>query len=194
MSAALIQHFRKLTTIEDEEVDAIVAFFKKVQVRKKENLLDNGNVCRSNYFVIKGCLRMFFINEKGVEQTTQFAIENWWIADYMSYQSQGSSDFCIQAVEKSDLMVIDFNEQERLMLEFPAMERYFRMVYQKANAASQMRVKFMYDYSKEDQYRHFTNSFPDFTQRIPQYLLASYLNFTPEYLSEIRKKVFLKPV
>ncbi len=137
---------------------------------------------------------MFFINEKGVEQTTQFAIENWWIADYMSYQSQGASDFCIQTVEKSDLMVIDFHEQERLMMDFPAMERYFRMVYQKANAASQMRVKFMYDYSKEDQYRHFTNSFPEFTQRIPQYLLASYLNFTPEYLSEIRKKVFLKPV
>ncbi|RZM29983.1 MAG: Crp/Fnr family transcriptional regulator [Pedobacter sp.] len=194
MSTALIQHIRKLTTIHDEEVDSIVAFFKNIQVRKKESLLENGNVCRSNYFVIKGCLRMFFINEKGVEQTTQFAIENWWIADYMSYQTQGVSDFCIQAVEKSDLMAIDFHDQERLMSEFPSMERYFRMVFQKANAASQRRIKFLYDYSKEEQYRHFTNSFPEFSQRIPQYLLASYLNFTPEYLSEIRKKVFLKPV
>ena len=194
MSAQLIQHFREFTVIKDDDVDPILAFFKKIQVRKKENLLDNGKVCRSNYFVVKGCLRMFFIGEKGVEQTTQFAIENWWIADYMSYQTQGPSDFCIQAVEKTELMVIDFHDQERLMAEFPAMERYFRMVYQKANAASQRRVKFMYDYSKEEQYHLFNNNFPEFTQRIPQYLLASYLGFTPEYLSEIRKKAFLKPV
>lgn len=194
MSVQLIQHIRKFTAIKDDEVDSILAFFKNIQIRKKENLLDNGNICRSNYFVIKGCLRMFFINEKGVEQTTQFAIENWWLSDYMSFQTQSSSDFCIQAVEKSNLMSIDFPQQEQLMVDFPAMERYFRMVYQKANAASQRRVKFMYDYSKEEQYHLFNNSFPDFTQRIPQYLLASYLGFTPEYLSEIRKKTFLKPV
>jgi len=194
MSASLIQHFRKLTTVNDSDVNAILSYFKSIQVRKKESLLENADVCRSNYFVVKGCLRMFFVNEKGVEQTTQFAIENWWLADYMSFQTQSSSEFCIQAVEKSDLMMIDFHDQERLMSEFPTMERYFRIISQKANAASQRRIKFMYDYSKEDQYRHFNNSFPEFTQRIPQYLLASYLNFTPEYLSEIRKKTFLKLV
>ncbi len=194
MSEQLVHHIRKFTVIKEEEVAPILAFFRKVHVRKKENLLDHGHVCRSNYFMIKGCLRMFFISEKGPEQTTQFAIENWWLSDYMSFQTQTASDFCIQAVEKSELMVIDFKDQERLMAEFPTMERYFRMVYQKANAANQRRIKFMYDYSKEDQYRHFTDSFPEFTQRIPQYLLASYLGFSPEYLSEIRKKTFLKPV
>lgn len=137
---------------------------------------------------------MYFISEKGVEQTTQFAIENWWLSDYMSFQFQKSSEFCIQAVEKTEMMVIDHQDQERLMAEFPAMERYFRIIYQKAYAAAQKRVKYMYELSKEEQYRQFVSMFPDFTQRIPQYLLASYLGFTPEYLSEIRKKTFLKPV
>jgi len=194
MSTQLIQHIRTRTVINDEDVDRILSFFKKVQVRKKENLLSNGKVCKTHYFVLKGCLRMFFINEKGVEQTTQFAIENWWLSDYMSFNLQEASDFCIQAVEKTELITIDFHAQEQLMAEVPAMERYFRMIYQKAYAASQRRVRYMYEHSKEEQYHLFNNSFPEFTQRIPQYLLASYLNFTPEYLSEIRKKVFLKPV
>ena len=194
MSAQLIQHIRSRTSVEDKDAAAILTFFKRTKVDKKENLLDNGAICRSHYFVLKGCLRMFFITEKGVEQTTQFAIENWWLSDYMSFQTQSKSEFSIQAVEKTEMMVIDFQAQEKLMAEFPVMDKYFRMIYQKAYAAAQKRVKYMYEHSKEEQYHLFNASFPEFTQRIPQYLLASYLGFTPEYLSEIRKKTFLKPV
>lgn len=194
MSTQLVEHIRSRTLVDDKDAAAILSFFKRVKLSKKESLLDNGTVCRSHYFVLKGCLRMFFITEKGVEQTTQFAIENWWLSDYMSFQTQSASEFSIQAVEKTEMMVIDFQAQEKLMADFPAMDKYFRMVYQKAYAAAQKRVKYMYEHSKEEQYHLFNESFPEFTQRIPQYLLASYLGFTPEYLSEIRKKTFLKPV
>jgi ribosomal protein L10 len=68
------------------------------------------------------------------------------------------------------------------------MERYFRFIYQRAYAASQMRFKYLYEFSKEEFYQHLNENYPEFIQRIPQYLIASFLGFTPEYLSEIRKK------
>jgi hypothetical protein len=77
---------------------------------------------------------------------------------------------------------------DKLLEEHPLMEKYFRCVYQKAYAATQMRLKFLHNYSREELYYHFRDSQPAFLQRVPQYLVASYLGFTPEYLSEIRKK------
>jgi CRP-like cAMP-binding protein len=151
-------------------------------------LLEEGQSCKTHYFVEKGCVRMFFLNSKGVEQTTQFAIENWWITDHMAFQLQKPASFYIQSVEASQLLALDFQVQEKLFLRFPQMESYFRQLYERAYAASQTRVKYLYDLSKEDHYRNFIEKYPGFAQRIPQYLLASFLGFTPEYLSEIRKK------
>ena len=188
MHAQLCTHINRFIAINDADAIQIAHFFEVKKVKKKENLLLTGDVCKNNYFVLKGCLRMFFIDEKGVEQTTQFAIENWWLSDYMSFQNQLPADFCIQAVEHTELLSISFTNQEQLLNEHPQMERYFRLVYQKAVAAAQRRSKYQRSYSKEEQFIHFRDMFPEFIQRIPQYLLASYLGFTPEYLSEIRKK------
>ena len=156
--------------------------------RKKENLLVEGQICKSHYFVLNGCLRKFFVNEKGIEQTTEFAIENWWITDNIAFENKLVSEFYIQAVENSEILIIDHHSQEKLLAEFPKMERYFRFIYQRAYAASQMRIKYLYSFSKEEFYHHLNSKYPAFVQRIPQYLIASFLGFTPEYLSEIRNK------
>ncbi|ABG59208.1 Crp/Fnr family transcriptional regulator [Cytophaga hutchinsonii] len=188
MHTALINHIRKFIFLTDEDAGTLSAFFQLKKVRKKETLLKTGEICRINYFVVKGCLRLFFIDEKGIEQTTQFAIENWWLSDYMAFQKQQPADFYIQSVENCELLSITYTEQENLFERIPALERYFRLVYQKSFAAAQLRSKFQHMYSKEEQYHNFSSRFPEFIQRVPQYLLASYLGFTPEYLSEIRKK------
>jgi len=99
------------------------------------------------------------------------------------------TDFFIQAVEPSEVLRIDNLSQEQLLRAFPKMERYFRFIYQRAFAASQMRIKYLYGLSKEAFYHHLNEQHPEFVQRMPQYLIASYLGFTPEYLSEIRKKI-----
>jgi len=188
MSQHLKEHIEKFIEINDEEFAAVLPFFKSLGAAKKENLVSVGQICRFNYFVVKGCLRMFFLNSKGAEQTVQFAIENWWIADYLSFDNRTRSEFSIQAVEESEILAIDYESQERMLHRYPKLERYFRLIHQKAHSASQSRIKFLYDLSREDLYRHFCNNYPQFVQRIPQYLLASYLGFTPEYLSEIRRK------
>jgi CRP-like cAMP-binding protein len=188
MSEVFKKHLEKFIEIEDQELSGILAFFQIKKVKKKENLLVEGQICKSHYFVLNGCLRKFFINGKGIEQTTEFAIENWWITDNFAFERGLSTEFYIQAVENSEILIIDRDAQEKLLIEFPKMERYFRFIYQRAYAASQMRIKYLYDFSKEEFYHHLCNAHPEFVQRIPQYLIASFLGFSPEYLSEIRSK------
>ena len=123
-----------------------------------------------------------------MEQTTEFAIETWWITDNIAYEHKLPTSFYIQAVEKSEVLYISQENQEKLVEQFPIMERYFRFIYQRAYSASQMRIKYLYSLSKEEFYHQLVSKQPEFVQRVPQYLIASFLGFTPEYLSEIRKK------
>jgi CRP-like cAMP-binding protein len=189
MIERLKKHIDKFIKITDEEFSAILSFFHEREVKKKENLLVEGAVCRHHYFVLNGCLRKFFVNEKGVEQTTEFAIETWWMTDNFAYERKLPTSFYIQAVENSRVLYIDYAAQEALVAKHPKMERYFRFVYQRAFASSQMRIKYLYDLSKEEMFHHLNEHYPEFVQRIPQHLIASFLGFTPEYLSEIRKKM-----
>ncbi|UTX48210.1 Crp/Fnr family transcriptional regulator [Chryseobacterium sp. MA9] len=182
-------HLDKFITINDEEFASIISFFQILKVKKKENLMFEGDICKFKYFVLEGCLRKFFVNEKGVEQTTEFAIENWWMSDTFAFEKQMKSSFNIQAVENSSILAIDFQSQEILLKKHPVMERYFRMVYQTAYAAAEKRIRYIYEMTKEEYYVHFSTLYPWFIQRIPQYLIASFLGFTPEYLSEIRAKL-----
>ncbi|WP_418502031.1 Crp/Fnr family transcriptional regulator [Flagellimonas sp.] len=182
------EHIAKFAQIPDDEFEEIIKFFDTKEVDKKENLLEEGQICRHHYFVLNGLLRKFFINEKGVEQTTEFAIETWWITDNFAYERKITSEFYIQAIEKSLILYITQEDQEKLLEKFPVMERYFRYIYQRAFAAAQKRIKFLFSLSKEEFYIQAVTNHPEFVQRVPQYLIASYLGFTPEYLSEIRKR------
>jgi CRP-like cAMP-binding protein len=183
------QHISKFVELTDDEYDEISQYFELIDVKKKQVLHEVNTICRHNYFVVKGCLRMFFVAENGAEQTTQFAIENWWLTDLFSFQRQANSEFCIQAVEPSKVLRISKPEADTLLENHPVMEKYFRHVYQSAAAAAQLRVKFFRQYTREQLYIHFSEAFPEFNQRVPQYLVASYLGFTPEYLSEIRNRL-----
>lgn len=188
MVHSFYSHITKFTTLEETEFETVLSFFKTIKANKKENLLTAGQLCKVHFFVLEGCLRKFFINSKGVEQTTEFAIENWWLTDNIAYERGLPTEFYIQAVENSVVLVIDKQLQDKLVLEHPKLERYFRFIYQRAFAASQMRIKYLYDFSKEEAYLQLCKNQPEFVQRVPQYLIASFLGFTPEYLSEIRNQ------
>ena len=183
-----ITHIRRYVELSDDEVLKLEPYLQPMELKRREFLLREGEVCRYNYFIEKGCLRMFFNNDKMVEQTMQFAIENWWLSDYFSYARQSPSEYAIQAVEKSVIVAVDYHLQDDLFVVVPQMERYFRIMMQRALSASQLRVKMIYQLSKEEMFRHFNSSYPQFFQRVPQYMIASYLGLTPEYMSELRKR------
>ena len=188
MPHPLINHLRQYVVVPEEDAEAILACFETVTVAKKQNLLEAGQYCKHSYFVVQGCLRLFFINEKGGEQTTQFALENWWLSDFLAFGSAKPAVFYMQAVENTEALALSHEQHELLLERFPYLERYFRLMYQKGYGASQQRIKYLYGMSREELYHMFATLYPAFVQRIPQYLLASFLGFTPEYLSEIRRK------
>src|SRR6218665_2861428 len=104
MYSALYNHINKFIDLSKNEQDLLAPLLKSLSVKKKAFLLEEGQTCRANYFVVKGCLRLYFIDIKGVEQTTQFAIENWWITDLTSFLFQKSSEFFIQAAENIEVI------------------------------------------------------------------------------------------
>lgn len=181
-------HLAKFIQISEEQFAEILKYFEVKTVSKKEDLQIGNHICKYQYFVLSGLLRMFFITEKGVEQTTEFAIETWWLTDNIAFEKKQATSFYIQAVEKSTVLYITNEKREMLLKAFPQMERYYRFIYQRAYAANQLRVRYLFTMSKEEFYNSIRQTYPAFVQRVPQYLLASYLGFTPEYLSEIRKK------
>lgn len=190
MSVSLLNHIKKFVDLDPQEEQFIADHIQQLSVKKKHYLLEEGQICKASYFIEKGCSRMFFVSDKGDEQTVNFALENWWISDYSSLLSQIPSAFYIQAIEQSDVIVLTYQAQEALSNEIPQLERYFRIILQRAYGASQVRIKHIHNLSREDMYRNFLALQPEFANRVPQYMLASYLGFTPEYLSEIRKKKF----
>lgn len=188
MTHNLLSHIQKHTSLTDRHAAIVADAVKPISLRKKEYLLEAGLVCDANYFVVKGCLRMFIVNDDGDEQVVQFAIENWWLTDYFSLKGQKPAQFSIQAVEDSDVLALEVSGQEALFEQVPVLERYFRRVLEKAYSAQLMRIHYIFSLSGGERYQHFSTMFPEFIQRVPQYMLASYLGFTPEFLSKIRAK------
>jgi CRP/FNR family transcriptional regulator len=188
MHTSLLQHIQRFISLTEEENKVLETYFVHKKTDKKEFLFEEGQICPANYFVAKGCYRLYYVNDKGIENIVQFAIENWWIADYMSLEKQSPSPFYLQSIEVGEVMALEKQVQEELLQKVPKMERYFRILAQRANAAAQVRIKYISELSGEERYFQFTESFPDFVQRIPQYMLASYLGFTPEFLSKLRAK------
>ena len=188
MYSALYTHIKRFTDLSTDEEVLLASVLKSSSFKKKAYLHEAGETCRANYFVVKGCLRLYFIDIKGTEQTTQFAIENWWISDLTSFLFQKTSDFYIQAAEATDVIVIEHRHYDEIFEKLPKLEKYFRLIFQKLHQASQIRIKYLYSQTAEERYTNFSTLFPAFVQRIPQYMLASYLGFTPEFLSKIRAR------
>lgn len=188
MFDAIVTHIKKHVSLDDDEATLLTSLLTVQEVKKKEHLLKAGEICNDNYFIVSGCFRLYIINQKGVEQVIQFGIENWWITEYVSLKSGKASGFYIQAVENAAVIVLNKKVQEELFEKIPQLERYFRIVLEKAYASQLMRINYIFNLSGEEQYRHFNRNFPEFVQRVPQYMLASYLGITPEFLSKLRAK------
>jgi len=188
VSTELFQNINKFVSIEESEFEEVILYFTRENVKKKGLLMRIGDKVLHEYFVLSGCLQMYFIDEEGIEHTVQFALKGWWLADYLALQRKKPAGFCIQAVENSELLCISPAKREALFCAFPKMESYFRAVYQIAYGSYQTRMKYILSYSKEEIYFKFRDSFPEFVNSVPQYLIASYLGLTEEYISKLKRR------
>lgn len=188
MLPQLFGHIRKFVPLSEEEEQVLAGYIEIKEIKKKGFLLKEGQVCLGNYFILGGCCRAYFETERDGEQIYHFAIENWWITDYMSLESRMPSASNIQVLENTTYAVLYRDVQDELFAAVPQLERYFRIILQKALNAAQLRIKYIFAQTAEERYHHFSGLFPDFVQRVPQYMLASYLGVTPEFISKIRAK------
>ena len=186
MIESVIIHMKKHILLNKEEEALLASMLDVKEVKKKEYLLREGKVCRDNYFIVEGLFRLYLITAKGAEQVIQFGIENWWITEYASLKSGRPSEFYLQAVENSQIIVLSRGKEEELFAAIPQLERYFRLVLEKAYSAQLNRIHYIFNLTGEEKYFMMCKKYPDFIQRVPQYMLASYLGITPEFLSMLR--------
>ncbi len=174
--------------LDAKEID----FFKSVLIhrkfRKKQYVLQAGDVCRYENFVVSGCLRAYTVDAKGQEHIAMFGMEGWWISDLYSFLTGTPATQHIDALEDSEILSIERADLERLYAEVPKFNKMFRVLLQNAFIAQQQRILGSISQSAEERYADFVKRYPSLEQRIPQHQVASFLGMTPETISRIRKQ------
>lgn len=158
------------------------------RIRKRQYLLQAGEVCLYESFVIQGCLRGYYVDREGFEHTTYFAMEDWWISDLESLIKKTPATMNIEALEDTEVLQIEQSAHELLCERVPKFERLFRLLLQNAYVAHQNRILAIISRPADQRYAEFVERYPKFVQRIPQKHIASYLGVTPEFLSRIRRQ------
>ncbi|UKT64658.1 Crp/Fnr family transcriptional regulator [Pedobacter mucosus] len=192
MINVLLSQIQEKVLLTDQDQEAIATFFISKKLRKRQYLLQEGDVCKHLAFVAKGLLRSYNIDEKGNEHISIFGWEGWWVSDLNSFLSGVPAVFNIDAIEDSELMMISLVDYDRLTLAVPIMDRYFRILFQNSLVTKERRLMSAISHTAEEKYLNLAESNPHVIKRIPQNLIASYLGFTPETLSRIKKNLALK--
>ena len=185
----IIEYFSKLLPLDSEEIDAVKIAFIERKIKRRQFILQEGDVCKLNTFVVEGCFRMYFVDEKGKEHNIQFAVENWWIGDIGSFHSEEPSKLYIEAIENSIILQIKKQDQLDLFVNHPKFNQIFRVFTENALVAYQRRVLQNISSTAEERYLDFMKRYPYFFNRISNVQIASFLGVTPEFLSTIRKKI-----
>ena len=161
-------------------------------VKKGEYLLHRGDICKQLFYVEKGLLRFYSIDQFGKEHIIQFAPEGWFISDRSSIYFNEPSEYYIDAIEDSTVVTRDDQFICTLSDISATFSKYNDQLLQKHIRHLQKRINLLIGASAEDRYLDFIKSYPDLTQRVPQWMIASYLGVTPESLSRVRKELVKK--
>ena len=158
------------------------------RLRKRQYLLQDGDVWKYNAFVTKGCLRTYTVDEKGNEHIVNFAVENWWTGDRESLQTGHPSIYNIDALEDAEVVLISKANFDTLCKSIPAFNDLVNSILQKSFIAAQNRIHTFISLTAEEKYKKFIEKYPHLLMRVPQGMIASHLGITAETLSRIRKK------
>lgn len=185
-------YIQNIVNANQEEVDAFIHTMYLKSIPKKDIVLKEGQQSMDMYFIIKGSMRMYYINDKGVETNVEFGIENWWLGDMSSFLNNKPSKLNIQALEHTEVAIMDRQGMEALLKSHPVFERFFRIIISRHMGKIQERLLKMISANVEQNYLDFIDNYPDIFARVSQHHIASYLGCTPEFLSKIRAKLAYK--
>ncbi|MFC5408481.1 Crp/Fnr family transcriptional regulator [Larkinella bovis] len=189
MFEPLRDHIARIVPLTDEEFAQTVGFFAVRQLKKRQFLHQQGDVCRYESFVLKGCLKSYHTDEKGFDHVLRFSVEGWWAGDLASFLHLTPSTFSIEAIEPVTVLVIDKPTLQQLYEHVPKMETFFRILNENALIATSQRVINTLSIPARERYERFLASYPHLVHRIPLKDIASYLGITPVFLSKLRREM-----
>jgi CRP-like cAMP-binding protein len=188
----LIDYINRIVQLSDEEIDILLGHISYRKMLKGQYFLQQGDICKYSGFLTSGCTKTFYVDDEGQEHIVMFSVEDWWTSDMGSFIEQKPADYNVQCLENTSLIQFTYDQQQKLLQHIPKLERFFRIIIERAFVASQKRIIRNLSMSAKDRYIFFRNEYPHIEQRIPQYLIASYLGITKEFLSKIKSQLILE--
>ena len=188
----ILENVGRHIRLEKAEADFFISLLQRRSFLRKEYLLRQGEICRFETFIVKGCLRTYTIDENGLEHIVMFGVENWWVSDLSSFLTQTPATYYIDALEATEVLQITKENLEKLYVKVNKFERFFRLILQNAYVAQQNRINQNLSFTAEQRYLDFMKKYPELEQRISQKQLSAYLGITPVFLSMIRRKLIGK--
>ena len=186
---AFLAYLKNYISLTPAEESILAEKLKHRKYLKGQYIVQEGDICRYQTFVAKGKTRTFYLDEQGKEHIVMFGIENWWTGDLGSFITQKPADFNVQCLSNTEVIQISYQNTEQLYKDIPKIERFFRILIQNAYVNTQKRIVRNYSLSARERYILFCEEHPEIVQRVPQYMIASYLGITREFLSHIRKQI-----
>jgi CRP-like cAMP-binding protein len=188
MYDSLIKYFNSYTipALTDNEINSIESVFMPKKFRKRQYFLQEGEVCKYTAFIVKGAMRQYTVDDKGEEHIIRLYIENWWAADRESLMKGVPSIYFIDAWEDTEALLVTKNALTDLIDRIPALSQWIRNLDANFAIASQRRLNAAISLSAEERYHDLEKTYPEFLQRFPQHIIASYLGINRETLSRIR--------
>ncbi len=181
-----LENINRKIRLSPENWDLLTDAFQLVKVKKKQLLIQPGFVAKYRIYVLKGAFHSYVIDEKGNVHTIQFAVEDWWISDYNSYIHRTPATQFVEALENSIILQIDHQAEQQLKAANWELATLFRLMAENTAAYLARRIVSNLTQSAEQRYADFVAKYPMVGQRLPQFVIASYLNMTREFLSKIR--------
>jgi len=182
-------HINKKINLLESETSILVSKLKERTYLKNQYIVQAGDICKHQTFVLSGKVRTFYLDDNGNEHIVAFGIENWWVGDICSFTTQTPAEFNTQCLDKTTVVQISYENMEQLYADIPKLERYFRIIIQKAYGNMSKRIIRNHSMSAKERYLLFSETYPEIVQLVPQYMIASYLGITKEFLSHIRSQI-----
>lgn len=192
MSDLLIQKIKEYVELKDEDFLLLEKYFQKKTMAKGDFLFREGDAVHHAIFVNSGLIRTFIIDEQGTEHILQFALPGWWTGDLGSFISGAPTKFFVEALENSEVLSISKQSWDELLDKAPFYLDYHRKLLERGLVAIQNRLLETFSTDASQKYQQLMETFPDILQRVPLYMIASYLGMSRETLSRVRNQMVKK--
>ena len=189
MFTEIDNYVAKCISLDEKEKEFFHSLLQHQLVKKKTFLQVAGEVCGFEAYIIKGCIKSYYIDENGFEVILHFAVENWWVGDIANFSDHKKSTLNLEALEDTEVLIIKLKDKEELYKRVPKFERMFRIMIQRTHETMMNRLISTISQPAEERYLNFITKYPTIPQRVPQHQIASFLGISPEFLSKIKAKL-----